>query len=145
MLVVMRRLKCFRVGKSLVILATHFSVLDNDVTVYKALRAEQNHILWYIHEYEQKRDSRRKLCWSLDNSKWGWKGSDSGDGSYSGLGVDGREAMLERIGTAVAILTDWRRRGSNPRQRLDGTWFSLERKEYYDYHIILITKNLRYR
>lgn len=49
--------------------------------------------------------------------------------------------MLERIGTAVAILTDWRRRGSIPRQRLDGTRFGLEREEccckYH--HTLLIT------
>lgn len=50
--------------------------------------------------------------------------------------------MLERIGTAVAILTDWRRRGSNPRERLDGTGFSLEKKDTVDHHIILITRHL---
>ncbi len=34
--------------------------------------------------------------------------------------------MLERVGTAAAILTGWRPSGSHPRERLDGTRFSLE-------------------
>lgn len=36
--------------------------------------------------------------------------------------------MLERVGTAVAILTGRRHSGSHPREWLDGTRFSLERK-----------------
>lgn len=36
--------------------------------------------------------------------------------------------MLERVGTAVAILTGWRHSGSHPREWLDGTRFSLERE-----------------
>lgn len=41
-------------------------------------------------------------------------GLDFCEESYSGLGVDGGRAMLERVGTTVSILTDWRGRRPYP-------------------------------
>lgn len=35
-------------------------------------------------------------------------GLDCCEESYSGLGVDGGRAMLERVGATMTILTDWR-------------------------------------
>lgn len=37
-------------------------------------------------------------------------GLDCCEESYRGLGVDGGRAMLERVGTTVTILGDWRGR-----------------------------------
>lgn len=50
--------------------------------------------------------------------------------------------MLERVGTAVAILTGWRHSGSHPRERMDGTRFSLEINKINIFDKIKLTINL---
>lgn len=53
-----------------------------------------------------------------DNLRTGGGGTecslDSCEESYSGLGVDRGRAMLERVGTTVTVLTDWRGRRPPP-------------------------------
>lgn len=56
-------------------------------------------------------------------------GLDCCEESYSGLGVDGGRAMLERVGATVTVLADWRGRRPHSWDRLDGTGLGLEGEE----------------